>query len=257
MIRYFLIFLFIICCNCGFCQSDIVVSDSSNEYLSQLQTFIQQNESLKIPDSVKYQNLYNKIRSLIIAYPKNENNFLFIYWGVNLSYKQLDTLLKLVDTSIYSSAQKSYANVALKRALAVETGKPFPELDLTDTSGNKLSISSLKGKVVLLDLWSSWCVSCREEIPALIKLFKKYNSKGFEVIGISMDDNKEKWLKAIKDDKQPWKAVCELKKWSLNTLASRFSLYTIPANFLIDQNGILVGQDLSAETIKYWLQQHL
>jgi thiol-disulfide isomerase/thioredoxin len=257
MIRYFFILPLIICFNNSFCQNSKVVSDSSNEYLSQMQKFIQENEDLKITDSVKYQNLYTKVKSFIINHPKNENDFLFIYWCLNLGYKQLDTLLKLVDTSIYSSPQKSYADVTLKRVSVAETGKPFPLLVLTDTSGTELSISSLKGKIILLDVWSSWCAPCREEIPDLIKLYKKYNSKGFEVIGISMDDNKQKWLNAIKEDKQRWKAYCELKNWRANKFAARFSVYSIPANFLIDQNGILVGQNLSAETIKYWIQQHL
>ena len=255
--RYILIFIFIICYNCSFCQSGEAFPDSSNEYLSQMQTFIEQNESLKIPDSVKYQNLYNKIKSFIISHPKNENNFLFIYWCLNLSYNRLDTLLKLVDTSLYKSPQKSYADVTLKRVSVAETGKLFPLLILTDTSGTELSISFLKGKIILLDVWSSWCAPCREEIPDLIKLYKKYNSKGFEVISVSMDEYKQKWVNAIEEDKQPWKAYCEFRNWRGNKFASRFSVYAIPANFLIDQNGILVGQNLSVENIKYWIQQHL
>jgi thiol-disulfide isomerase/thioredoxin len=165
--------------------------------------------------------------------------------------------LKLVDTSIYKSAQKSYADVTLKRVSVAETGKPFPALTLIDTSGIEFPLSNLKGKIVLLDVWSSWCGPCREEIPALIKLYKKYNSKGFEIVSISMDEQKQQWLTAIKEDKQPWKAYCEFRNWRSNKFASRFSVYAIPANFLIDQNGILVGQNLSVENIKYWIQQHL
>ena len=220
-----------------------------------MQTFIEQNEGLKIPDSAKKQNLYRVLKSFIIANPTNENNFMFIYWGLNLSYKQVDTLMRLVDSSIYRSPQRAWADITLKRISAAETGKAFPVLILTDTSGNELSISSLKGKIVLIDAWSSWCSPCREEIPDLIKLYKKYNSKGFEIIGISMDEDKQKWLSAIHQDKQPWKSYCEFRNWRSNKFASRFSIYAIPANFLIDQNGILVGQNLSVENIKHWIQQ--
>ena len=255
--RCFIIVIFISCRFTSFCQTSKDVTDSSSEYLAQMQMFIEHNENLKIPDSVKNQNLYRQIKSFIINHPAQEINFMFIYYGLNFSYKQLDTLLKLVDTSIYKLPQKSYADVTLKRVSVAETGKPFPPLILVDTSGIEFPLLSLKGKIVLIDVWSSWCGPCREEIPALIKLYKKYNSKGFEVIGISMDEHKQKWLTAIKEDKQPWKAYCEFRNWHSNKFASRFTVYSIPANFLIDQNGILVGQNLSVENIKHWIQQHL
>lgn len=221
-----------------------------------MQRFLQDNEKLKVPDSVKRQNLYRELRSFIIKYPGNENNFLFIFEGVNLTYKQVDSLVKLVDSSMSSSPQKAYADVLLKRLSVAETGKPFPALTLVDTLGQELSISDLKGKIVFIDVWSSWCGPCREQIPDLKKLYKKYNSMGLEVIGISMDDNKESWLKAIEKDKQPWKAYCELRNWRYNKFAMRFSIFAIPANFLIDQNGILVGQNLSPEALRSWLAQN-
>ena len=255
--RYFLIVIFLWCSNSSFCQTDKPVTDSSNQYLLQMHMFIEENENLITSDSVKSQNIYNQIISFIINHPKNEIDFLFIFtWGLNLSYNQLNTLFKLIDTSLYNSPQRSYADVTLKRVAVSETGKHFPALILTDTSGKELSLSSLKGKVILIDVWSSGCVPCREEMPALIKLYKKYNSKGFEIISISIDEYKKKWLNAIKEDKQPWKAYCELKNWRANKFAARFSVYSIPANFLIDQNGILVGQNLSITAIKTWIEKN-
>ncbi|HMI79856.1 MAG TPA: TlpA disulfide reductase family protein [Ferruginibacter sp.] len=221
-----------------------------------MQRFLQDNEKLKIPDTVKWQNLYRELKSFIIKHPKNENNFLFIFEGVNLTYKQVDTLVKLVDSSMNSSPQKAFADVLLKRLSVVETGKPFPALTLVDTLGQELSISDLKGKIVFIDVWSSWCGPCREQIPDLKKLYSKYHTKGFEVIGMSVDDNKEKWLKAIEKDKQTWKHYCEFRNWRYNKFAMRFSVFVIPANFLIDQNGILVGQDLSPEALSSWLAQN-
>ncbi|HMK03280.1 MAG TPA: TlpA disulfide reductase family protein [Ferruginibacter sp.] len=221
-----------------------------------MQSFLQQNENLKAPDAVKRQNLYRELRSFMLKHPKNEFNFLLLLEGVNLTYQQVDTLLRLIDTSIYSSPQKAYADVILKRLSVAETGRPFPPLTLTDTSGNELSISGLKGKIVFIDVWSSWCGPCREEIPNLKKIYKKYNSRGLEVIGVSMDDNKESWLKAIEKDKQPWKAYCEFRNWRYNKFAMRFSIFAIPANFLIDQNGILVGQNLSPVALRTWLEKN-
>ena len=257
--RYILSFILIICFSTGFSQTgqDKSVSETQT-YLSQMQSFFDNNESLNIPDSLKRQNLYSELKSFIIKHPKDENDFMFFYfYGLNLTYKQVDTLVRLIDSSIYNSPLKAWADVTLKRLLVVENGKPFPPLTLIDTAGKTLSLSDLKGKVVLIDVWSSWCGPCREQIPDIRKLYKKYNSKGLEIIGISMDNDKEKWLKAIDEDKQTWKAYCELTDWRINKFSMRFSVYGIPANFLINESGILVGQNISPEALKSWLEQHL
>ncbi|MEO6254804.1 MAG: TlpA disulfide reductase family protein [Ferruginibacter sp.] len=254
--RYLLALILIICFGSCFSQTAPETKDSTTEYLSQMQMFIQHNESLRVPDSVKRQNLYRQLKSFIIEHPKAEINFTFIYWGINLNYKQIHELTNLVDSSIHNVGSKAWADMALKRISVAETGKPFPTLILTDTLGNQLSVFDLKGKIVLIDVWSSWCVPCREEIPDIKKLYKKYNSKGLEIIGISMDEHKQNWLKAIREDKQTWKAYCELKNWRANKFAKQFSIYKIPANFLIDQNGILVGQDMSVEAVNSWIAEH-
>lgn len=224
---------------------------------TELYNFIEDNQRLNTPDSVKRLNIYNKLRSVIIANPKDEGNFNLIYLGKNLSYGQINELSGLIDSSIKHLPSSVWITATLSRISVAETGKPFPTLTLKDTSGNEFILSSLKGKIILLDMWSSWCGPCREQIPELRKVYKKYNSKGFEMIGISMDDNKEKWLDAIKKDKQTWKQYCELTNWRANKFANRFHINGIPANFLIDENGILVGQDLSPSSIAAWLAQHL
>jgi thiol-disulfide isomerase/thioredoxin len=254
--RFLLTFILIICFIPGFCQTGTGSKDSTYEYFSRMQDFILNNENLNAPDSVKRQNLYKELKAFITKHPANEINFNLIFGGLNLTYKEVYTLVSLVDSSILNSPAKAWADVALKRLAITETGKPFPYLTLIDTSGKELLLSSLKGKLILLDVWSSWCIPCREQIPALRKLYKKYNSKGFEIIGISMDDNKQKWLKAIKEDKQTWKQYCELLNWRTNKFATRFYTYAIPDNFLIDENGILVGQNLSVEVITSWVSQH-
>lgn len=254
--RNLLFFLLFISFYPGFSQTPDESKDSTQQYLSRMQDFILYNEHLKAPDSVKRQNLYNELKAFITKHPAKEINFYFISSGLNLTRKQVETLISLIDSSIMNAPSKAFADVTLKRLAVAETGKPFPALTLRDTSGNELLVSSLKGKLVLLDIWSSWCVPCREQIPDLRILYKKYNSKGFEIIGISMDDSKQSWLKAIQQDKQSWKQYCELLNWRANKFAARFYTYSIPDNFLIDENGILVGQNLSAEVISAWVSQH-
>jgi thiol-disulfide isomerase/thioredoxin len=254
--RLFLTILLINCFVCSYGQTPGQPVDSAAIFYADLFNYIKENQESKVPDSVKQENLFNEVGSIISRHPKEASNFTLIAQCFNLTYRQVQTLISLVDTAAYGSPWKAMADNVLKRISVAETGKPFPPLILSDTTGEELSIASLKGKIVYIDVWSSWCGPCREEIPEIKKIYKKYNSRGLEIIGISIDDDKEKWLKAIKEDKQTWKSYCELKHWQNNKLAKRFSIYSIPANFLIDENGILVGQNLDPESLRAWLVQH-
>jgi thiol-disulfide isomerase/thioredoxin len=257
--RSFLLLIFISCFDC--CVAQPVTNSAGSALRTSLFAmfdFLDDDQTIDRPDSLKRLGLYNKLRSVIKEEPKAVSNYMLIYQlGKNLDYTQAAELISLIDSSLRHSSSRALADVVLKRLSVTETGKPFPMLILKDTSGNELSLSSLKGKVVLLDVWSSWCGPCRVQIPDLKKIYDKYNSKDFEIIGISMDDDKEKWLSAIEKDKQTWKQYCELKNWRINKFAVRFHTFAIPANYLIDENGILVGQDLSPASISMWLAQHL
>ena len=235
----------------GLCQTPFNDKDSSDNYfISKMRNFIQQNERLNVSNEVQHQNFYNEIATFVRQHPKREISFLFISWSNNLRIEQLQSLNNLVDTSLYNSPYKAYTDYAIRRMKAAETGKSFPELTLTDTLGNKTSIADLKGKIILIDFWSSWCGPCRQQTPELKSIYKKYNKKGFEIIGISIDESKDKWLNAITKDKHKWVNFCEFTNWTNNKVANRFAIGSIPSNFLIDRNGILIGQDLSIEKIK-------
>lgn len=224
---------------------------------AEVQDVIDRNSKPNIPDSLKWLKLYEKLKTVIREQPADEKNLSLIsYWGVNLSYQQIDYLLQQLDSSVYASPYMAAVRVTMKRITVAETGRPFPEVILSDSSGNELHLSDLKGKIVLIDIWSSWCSPCREQIPELKKMYSRYQKKGFEIIGISIDDEKEKWQKALKSEKQPWKEFCELISWPQNQFAKRFNIYSIPANFLITRDGILAEQNLSVEAIKTWLEQH-
>lgn len=216
------------------------------------------NQSQEVTDFVKQENLYRQLKSIVLKYPKDDFSFTLVSMAINLTYQQVDTLISLIDSSINNSPFRSSAVNTLNRISVAERGKTFPQLTLTDSVGVDLSLTSLRGRIVFIDVWSSWCVTCREKIPDIKKIYQKYKNKGFEVIGISLDIDKQKWLNAIKKDGQTWKAYCELKDFSKNRndFAKRFHIYGIPVNYLVDENGILVGQDLSPESIGNWLREH-
>lgn len=210
--------------------------------------------SSSTPLEDKRKNAYNITAAVIKEFPKSILTFSLIADQVNLSLGQIDSLLLLVDTSLAHSDYKTSVVATRQRLTITETGKRFPTLALTDTLGQTFQIDSLRGKIVLIDVWATWCVACRAQIPDLRQVYKKYHGKGFEIIGIAIDDDKKKWLEAIAKDKQAWPQFSEFKKLSQTKFMQRFFLYGIPVNYLLDGEGNILGQDLSPEQVEELLK---
>lgn len=122
-------------------------------------------------------------------------------------------------------------------------GKPALEFSMPDSAGNSVTLSSYRGKYVLVEFWASWCGPCRSQTPYLMKSYATFKGRNFDILGISLDDNRQKWLKAIHEDKLPWTQVSELKGHS-SKIVSKYAVTGIPLNFLIDPNGIIVATNL-------------
>lgn len=135
-------------------------------------------------------------------------------------------------------------------------GSAAAEFIQQDVNGQNISLSSFKGKYVLIDFWASWCGPCRQENPNLVNAFQKYKSKNFTVLGVSLDRAKEPWLKAIKDDRLDWTQVSDLKFWS-NEVAIKYKIQSIPQNFLLDPNGVIIAKNLRGEDLQSKLAQLL
>lgn len=250
--RHLIFIFFIFTSALSFAQNSTNTKDTAFYYhYSQLQNALYQIQHASISQQIKREKQYFTISNFITRHSKEEMNFSIIRDALNLSALQIDTLLMLMDTSLNKSPYKTNALVTRRRLTLTETGKPFPTLALTDTLGKQTFIEVYKGKIVLIDMWSSWCGPCRQQIPALKEIYNKYKSKGFEIIGISLDKDKTAWLNAIEKDKQNWIQFCEFKGWPQDKTARYLNVYSIPSNFLLDKNGIILGQDLSPEQIAY------
>jgi len=122
-------------------------------------------------------------------------------------------------------------------------GSPAPDIIMADTAGKPFSLSSMKGKYVLVDFWASWCGPCRGENPNVVANYNKYKNKNFTILGVSLDEDRAAWLKAIKKDKLAWNHISDLKGWN-NAAVSKYGFDGIPYNVLLDPQGKIIATDL-------------
>jgi thiol-disulfide isomerase/thioredoxin len=136
---------------------------------------------------------------------------------------------------------------AKKIQRALVEGAKFPDFDEKDLDGKSLSVANFKGKVVLVDFWATWCGPCVMELPNVIKAYEKHHDKGFEIIGISLDQDQEKLKSFIKQKNMGWQQYFDGKGWG-NKLAQKYGVQSIPATFLLNQEGKIIGRDLRGDT---------
>jgi peroxiredoxin len=135
-------------------------------------------------------------------------------------------------------------------------GQVAPEIALPDPNGNVVKLSSMRGKYVLVDFWAKWCGPCRQENPNVVRAYNKFKDKGFTVFGVSLDRNKEDWLKAIQDDGLTWTHVSDLKYWQ-SEAAKTYSITGIPFSVLLDPNGVIIAKNLRGPALHKKLEEVL
>ena len=152
-------------------------------------------------------------------------------------------------TLVAKLEQQEAAQAAAKKIEdSLVVGAKFPDFNVTDLEGKPLSVANDKGKVVLVDFWATWCGPCVAEMPNVISAYSKYHSKGFDIIGVSLDEDKSKLTNYIQNQKVAWPQFFDGKGWS-NELAVKYGIQAIPANFLLDNSGKIIGKDLRGEDL--------
>jgi len=168
--------------------------------------------------------------------------------------EDIDTLVAFFDPSIQGSIYIEQLKKKASDKRTLRLGEMAPDFTMASNEGNSLTLSSFRGKVVLIDFWASWCKPCRSENPKVVSIYNKYKDKGFDIIGVSLDKDKESWLKAIEDDGLEWNHVSDLKYWN-NEAARLYKVKSIPHTVLLDKNGKIIASNLRGESLENKLDE--
>ena len=180
----------------------------------------------------------------VIATLKQKNNGNFLYYG--------EAFVDAFKDSDPSAAAGMQAQIEQMKSFVV--GGQAPDFTQKTPEGEEMSLTDLRGKVVLVDFWASWCGPCRRENPNVVRMYNKYKDKGFDILGVSLDKTHDRWVQAIEQDGLKWHHISDLKGWQ-NEVAQAYGVRSIPHTVLLDQEGRILARNLRGEALERKLEE--
>jgi len=220
----------------------------AQSYLNEINTYTKNYIDKNLTSLVSLVALYQQIAPNVYVMSPSQDlkYFIKVDSSLNVNYPENALVISLHDQIQEMSA--SIENRAAETASAGE-GSEAPEISLPSPEGDTISLSSTRGKVVLLDFWASWCLPCRKENPNLVKAYNLYNKKGFQIYQVSLDKTKDAWMKGIKDDQlEKWIHVSDVQYWN-SVVVPLYKIESIPTNYLLDKNGRIIASNLRGDQL--------
>lgn len=235
-------------------QQEAVIARSTRDD----QLWLSVNERMRIAETKKdielkklvWENAPSVSAVYILNYINFEKDFSFVD---SVATKFQEKLPESPYTIALASKMEQAREIMRLKELEVKVGDIAPEIELPDANGNMVSLTSLRGKYVLIDFWASWCRPCRAENPNVKKVYATYADKGFEILGVSLDVNSNKWKQAIEVDGLPWEHVLDTR--SAESASATYNVQTIPATFLVDPEGKIIAKGLRGISLRTKLQE--
>lgn len=234
------------------------------ENLSSLYEQAYKEKNTKVMDSIndEFDNTLKEKRKVVDVFVKDYPNSLRAVMAVLENYAyyaeaaEVAPLYDLLTDEMKQTQKGKDLKKMVDVYASVAVGKVAPDITQYTPDSSLLSLSSLRGKYVLLDFWASWCGPCRKENPNIVATFNQFKDKGFTVFGVSYDTKKANWLKAIESDHLDWSQVSDLQGWN-NASAALYGIRAIPSNLLLDPNGIIIAKNIFGNKLKEKLEEIL
>jgi peroxiredoxin len=230
-----------------------------NEYQTKAQAIGKESDSLINAYRPLFQTIMDEQSDAVLKFVnQNKNSLAGFYAATSLDPDKYEQALIAYADAIKDNFKDNAGVQQFERQMAAATpvsiGQHAPEFTIVGLDDKPIKLSDYKGKYVMIDFWASWCMPCRQENPNVVKQYAAFHSKGLDILGISLDEDKAKWQQAITADNLSWTHASDLKNFNGATEVL-YHIQAIPSNFIIDPNGIIVAKNIRGAELESFLNK--